>query len=168
VNAHIIMLKIDDTLMAELLRQAVGSDRKRQNYDLRTSASDTSQRMLNALLPGTMVPIHRHMDTTETVVCISGRLEEVLYEEEVSYEGASQSSSSDAVMKDARQMDAQDTLRHTTLVEKQRIMLCPFEGSYGCQIPKGAWHTVNALEPSVIFESKDGAFIPASPCDVMK
>lgn len=75
------MIKIDDTLIEELLRQADGSDRKRQNYDLRTSDSDTSQRMLNALLPGTVVPIHRHRDTTETVFCFSGRIVEVLYEE---------------------------------------------------------------------------------------
>ncbi len=161
------MIKIDDALIEELIRQAVETDRKRQNYDLRTSDSDTSQRMLNALLPGTVVPIHRHKDTTETVVCISGRIEEVLYEEVVSYEGASQSSAADALIKDARMMEAQDTMRRTTLVEKERIMLCPSEGSYGCQVPKGAWHTVNVLEPSVIFESKDGAFTPASPCDVM-
>lgn len=161
------MIKIDDLLIEDLLRQAGESDRKRQNYDLRTSASDTSQRMLNALLPGTVVPIHCHAETTETVICISGRVEEVLYEEEVSYEGASQSSAADAVMKDARLMDAQDTMKRTTLVEKQRVMICPSEGSYGCQVPKGAWHTVNVLEPSVIFESKDGAFTPASPCDVI-
>lgn len=154
------MIKIDDALIEELLRQAGDSDRKRRNYDLRTSDSDTSQRMLNALLPGTAVPIHRHTETTETVICISGRLEEVLYEEMVSYEGTSQLSVLDVVMKDSRQMDSQDTMRRTKLVEKERIMLCPSEGSYGCQIPKGAWHTVNVLEPSVIFESKDGAFIP--------
>lgn len=154
------MIKIDDALIEELMKQAVETDRKRQNYDLRTSDSDTSQRMLNALLPGTVVPIHRHKDTTETVVCISGRIEEVLYEEVVSYEGASQSSAADALIKDARMMDAQDTMRRTTLVEKERIMLCPSEGSYGCQVPKGAWHTVNVMEPSVIFESKDGAFTP--------
>lgn len=161
------MIKIDDLLIEELMRQAGESDRKRQNYDLRTSDSDTSQRMLNALLPGTAVPIHRHTDTTETVICISGRLEEILYEEMVSYEGASQSSSPEAESNDARLMDAQDTMRRTNLVEKQRIILCPSEGTYGCQIPKGAWHTVNVLEPSVIFESKDGAFTPASPCDVI-
>ena len=161
------MIKIDDALIEDLMRQAGESDRKRQNYDLRTSDSDTSQRMLNALLPGTAVPIHRHTETTETVFCISGRLEEVLYEEAISYEGASQSSAADAIIKDSRLMDAQDTMRHTTLVEKQRIMLCPSEGSYGCQVPKGAWHTVNALEPSVIFESKDGAFTPTVPNDVI-
>jgi len=161
------MIKIDDALIEELIRQAVETDRKRQNYDLRTSDSDTSQRMMNALLPGTVVPIHRHKDTTETVVCISGRIEEILYEDVVSYEGASQSSAADALIKDARMMEAQDTMKRTTLVEKQRVMICPSEGSYGCQVPKGAWHTVNVLEPSVIFESKDGAFTPASPCDVI-
>lgn len=63
----------------------------RQNFDLRTSPADTSQRMLNALLPGTKVPIHRHEDTTETVICLVGKLEEIIYEEvnEYIYEATS-------------------------------------------------------------------------------
>lgn len=144
------MIKIDDALIEELLRQAGESDRKRQNYDMRTSDSDTSQRMLNALLPGTLVPIHRHSDTTETVICLSGRIEEIIYDEVVSYE-----------------TDDQDTLRRRSFVEKERILLCPTSGSYGCQVQKGAWHTVNVLEASVIFEAKDGAFTSASHFDVI-
>lgn len=74
----------DKDFLDSLLVQAGDSPRLRQNFDLRNSASDTSQRMLNALLPGTEVPIHRHEKTAETVVCLRGKLEEVIYEEVLS------------------------------------------------------------------------------------
>ena len=61
---------IDQNLIEDLWKQAEESPRLRQNYDLRTTAADTSQRMLNALQPGTEVPIHRHEDTSETVICL--------------------------------------------------------------------------------------------------
>ena len=51
------------------------------NYDLRDSSEDTSQRMLNALEPGTVLPIHRHQKTSETVVCLRGRIKEIFYDE---------------------------------------------------------------------------------------
>ena len=73
-------LEIDKLLIERLFEQAKESPRLRMNYDLRTSSADTSQRMLNALLPGTEVPIHRHEETAETVVCLCGRLEELIYE----------------------------------------------------------------------------------------
>ena len=69
------VLKIDKVLLDTLYKKAAESPRLRQNFDLRTTAADTSQRMLNALQPGTEVPIHRHEDTSETVVCLCGRLE---------------------------------------------------------------------------------------------
>lgn len=112
-----------------LLEQAAASPRLRVNCDLRNSSADTSQRMLNALALGTEVPIHRHEDTAETVVCLCGRLEEIIYE----------------------QVDGD-------FKETQRVLLCPAEGCYGMQIPAGAWHTIRVLEPSVIFEAKDGAY----------
>lgn len=144
-------MEFDKAFLGKLLEQAVANPRLRQNCDLRTSSADTSQRMLNALLPGTAVPIHRHEDTAETVVCLSGRLDEVIYEEMTTYENAA----SDAVPMD---MDAQDVVRKVEYREVQRIHLCPAEAKYGCQIPKGAWHTVEVIEPSVIFEAKDGAY----------
>ena len=58
-----------------------GSPRLRMNYDLRNSASDGSQRMLNAIEPGTVMPIHRHRKSSETVVCIRGHFEEYFYDE---------------------------------------------------------------------------------------
>lgn len=146
------MIEFNNDFLAQLFQQAEGNERLRQNFDLRTSSADTSQRMLNALLPGTVVPIHRHEDTTETVVCLCGKMDEVIYEEVVTYgKGAP-----DAM---PMGMDAQDVTRKVEYREVQRIRLCPAEGKYGCQVPKGAWHTVEVIEPSVIFEAKDGAYV---------
>ena len=120
----------DNDFINTLLTQAKESSRLRQHYDLRNSAADTSQRMLNALLPGTEVPIHRHEETAETVVCLMGKLEEIFYEE----------------------------VGEGTFREISRRLLSPHEGLYGMQIPAGVWHTVHVIEPSVIFEAKDGAY----------
>lgn len=144
-------MEINRDLLDNLFEQAKGNPRLRQNLDLRTSSADTSQRMLNALLPETVVPIHRHEDTTESVICLCGKLDEVIYEEVVSY--------SKALSEEFLQgIDAQDVVRKVEYREVQRIHLCPAEAKYGCQIPKGAWHTVEVIEPSVIFEAKDGAY----------
>lgn len=72
--------QIDKAFLNELLTQAAENPRRRMNYDLRTSAQDGSQRMLNALLPGTEVAIHRHPNSTETVICLSGVLDEVFFD----------------------------------------------------------------------------------------
>ena len=144
-------MEINKDLLNGLFEQAKGNPRLRQNLDLRTSAADTSQRMLNALLPGTVVPVHRHEDTSETVVCLCGKMDEVIYEDVVTYEGAA----SEAL---PMGMDAQEVMRKVEYREVQRIRLCPAEGKFGCQVPKGAWHTVEVMEPSVIFEAKDGAY----------
>ncbi len=90
--------------------------------------------MLNVLLPGTQVPIHRHRETSETVVVLTGRLTEVFFDEKG--------------------------------VECGRFDLCPAEGRFGLQIPKGQWHTVIVDEPCVIFEAKDGAYRPMTSEDV--
>lgn len=144
-------MKIDKDFLGKLFEQATMTPQLRQCFDLRTSEADTSQRMLIALLPGTVVPIHKHEDTTESVICLCGKLDEVIYEEVVAYENAA----SEAL---PMGMDAQDVTRKVEYREVQRIHLCPTEAKYGCQIPKGAWHTVEVIEPSVIFEAKDGAF----------
>lgn len=65
--------------MDELTAQAKASPRLRMNRDLRNSPSDGSQRMLNALEPGTPLPIHRHIKSSETVVCLRGHLREIFY-----------------------------------------------------------------------------------------
>lgn len=75
-------MKITQTLLDELTAQAKASPRLRMNYDLRNSAEDGSQRMLNAIEPGSPLPVHRHRSSSETVVCLRGRLQEVFYNEE--------------------------------------------------------------------------------------
>lgn len=135
-------MDFDKDFLGRLLEQAIESPRLRQSFDLRTSTVDSSQRILNALLPGTVVPIHRHPNTSETVVCLCGKMDEVIYEE---------SDSNKEV---------------PSLREVQRIRLCPAEARYGCQVPMGAWHTVEVIEPSVIFEAKDGAYAPVTSEDV--
>lgn len=122
----------DKELVEGLFEQAKGSSRMRVNLDLRNTSVDTSQRMLNALLPHTQVPIHRHEETSETVICLCGCLEEIFYE------------------------PTNDSC--TEFKETARFLLAPEEGIYGMQIPKGVWHTIHVMEPSVIFEAKDGAY----------
>jgi cupin fold WbuC family metalloprotein len=127
-------MTINQELLERLFEEAKGKSRLRTNLDLRTSAEDGSQRMLNVMLPETEVPIHRHPMSNENVILIKGRLDEVLYDEVASEDGK------------------------VILKEAGRIHLCPEEGVYGCQVPKGVWHTVEVLEPSVIYEGKDGRY----------
>ena len=119
-------MEINKELLDNLFEQAKENPRLRQNLDLRTSSADTSQRMLNALLPGTVVPIHRHPESTENVFLLCGKIVEVIYDESGN--------------------------------EKERIHLDPTVGNYGCVVPQGAWHTVEVMEPSVIYETKDGKY----------
>ena len=72
---------INQALLDKLTEQAKASPRLRMNYDLRNSDADQSQRMLNAIEPGSVVPIHRHRYTSETVVCLRGRLIEEYYDD---------------------------------------------------------------------------------------
>ena len=72
-------MKIDNILLDKLTAQAQESPRLRMNLDLRNSSADSSQRMLNAIEPGSVVPVHRHRSTSETVVVLSGRVVEVGY-----------------------------------------------------------------------------------------
>lgn len=74
-------MNIDKTLLDNLSAQAKSSPRLRMNKDLRDSAEDQSQRMLNALEPGTVLPIHRHRKTTETVAILRGRAVQYLYDD---------------------------------------------------------------------------------------
>lgn len=75
------MIQINKSFIADLLAKAEASDRKRMNYDLRTSPADSSQRMLNALMPETKVPIHRHPMSNENVLLLCGKLVEVIYDD---------------------------------------------------------------------------------------
>lgn len=73
--------KITQGLLDSLTEQAKESPRLRMNMDLRNSAEDQSQRMLNAIEPGSPLPIHRHQKSSETVVCLRGRLVEEFYDD---------------------------------------------------------------------------------------
>lgn len=73
---------IDKKKLDELTEQAKNNPRLRCNLDMRNSPDDQSQRMLNALEPGTVLPIHRHKGSSETVACIRGHFEEYLYDEQ--------------------------------------------------------------------------------------
>ena len=119
-------MTIDKKLINELFDKAVANPRLRANYDLRTSDLDMSQRMLNAVMPGTKIDIHRHPNSTESVLIICGSLDEIFYD------------------------DAGN--------EIERINLNPNSLSFGCQVPKGVWHSIQVYEPSLIFEAKDGAY----------
>lgn len=74
-------MKITQAVLDKLTAEAKASPRLRMNLDLRNSSEDQSQRMLNAIEPGSVVPIHRHQKTSETVVCLRGRLVEEFYDE---------------------------------------------------------------------------------------
>lgn len=137
---------INDNLLSALHTKARENERKRQNFDLRTTPDDTSQRMLNALEVGTHVPIHRHLKTSETVICLEGCLDEILYEELPNMDAG------------GPVHDGETALDEKCFAEVARFRLCPREKLFGIQIPKGVWHTIEVHEPSTILEAKDGAY----------
>lgn len=140
------MIEINKNFLSDLLAEAAKNPRLRQSYDLRTTPEDNSQRMLNALLPGTKIPIHRHPNSSENVFLLQGRIIEVLYEEDKLGDGIE------------RGMDAQDVTVGHRLRETARIVMDPSSGSFGCIVPVGTWHTVEVLKSSVIHEAKDGRY----------
>ena len=128
---------IDSKLLDSLSAQAKASPRLRQAMDLRNSASDGSQRMLNALEPGTVLPIHRHRASSETVVVLRGKIEWVFYDDE-----------------------GNETERVTLDANGEPRML---------NVERDRWHSLVCLEAgSVLFESKDGAYEPLGPDEVME
>lgn len=126
---------IDDSLLDGLEEQAVRSPRLRMNLNLHDSLEAKAQRLLNALEPGTVLPIHRHMHTAETYALLRGKMYVVFYD--------------------------------STGCAIERFLLDPKEGRYGIHIPKGQWHNVEVIRPSVILEVKDGPYIPLQPEDTM-
>lgn len=137
---------INDHLLSVLHWKAKENERLRMNFDLRTTAEDTSQRMLNALEPGTHVAIHRHLKSSETVICLEGCLDWVFYEELPNMDAGGPVHDGEVAV-DERQF-----------VEVARFRICPREQKYGIQIPLGVWHSIEVYEPSTIFEAKDGAY----------
>ena len=137
---------LDKDLLSALHERAVDSPRLRMNFDLRTTAEDGSQRMLNALEPGTHVAIHRHLKTAETVICLEECLDWVFYEELPNMDAG------------GPVHDGEVAADESCFVETARFRVCPREGQYGIQVPLGAWHSVVVHEPSTILEAKDGAY----------
>ena len=137
---------INKDLLSALHEKAKASERLRQNYDLRTTLEDTSQRMLNVLETGTKVPIHRHLKTSESVVCLEGCLDWVFYEELPNMDCG------------GPVHDGETAADETCFVEVARFRVCPREKVYGIQVPLGAWHSIIVHEPSTIFEAKDGKY----------
>lgn len=75
-------MTINQEILDDLTEQAKVSERLRMNLDIRDSADDGSQRMLNAIEPGSILPIHRHQKTSETMVCLRGKLRVEYYDEQ--------------------------------------------------------------------------------------
>lgn len=135
---------INQTLLDKLTEEAKASPRLRMNMDLRNSDADQSQRMLNAIEPGSPLPIHRHQNTSETVVCLRGKLVWEYYQE------------------------LRDSSVSSRVQKVQEIELSPNGEIVALNVPAGQWHTVRALESgSVILEFKDGPYEPAGPEDIL-
>lgn len=126
---------INDELLDKVTAEAQISLRLRMNFNLHENFDAKAQRLINVLLPGTILPIHRHRHTAETYILIRGKMFVVFYDE--------------------------------TGAQTHRFLLDPTTGNYGVQIPKRQWHIVEIIEPSAIFEVKDGPYTPLSPEDMM-
>ena len=120
---------IDTELLDKVSAQAKESPRLRMNYNFHQSLDEKCHRFLNAVEPGTEVPIHKHPTKDETFVILRGKVRVTTHNDD------------------------------GTVLES--VVLCPEEGLYGVDIPKGVWHNVECLEPgSVFFECKEGPFVP--------
>ena len=144
------IMKIGTQLLDNLTAQAQTSPRLRMNYDLRDSAQDQSQRMLNALEPGTVLPIHRHRTTSETVVILRGKAVQWLYDGQGNVTGQ--------VLLAAGAGDP----------NVASLLGLPEDAVPGMQVEKGQWHRLEALESgTVIVEFKDGAYVPIGEGDIL-
>ena len=130
-------MKIDDKLLDSLTEKAKVSERLRMNMDLRNSPADTSQRMLNAIEPGSEVPIHRHCTTSETVVVLRGRLIEEFYDD------------LECRCTDAIELSADGPVRALNIPAGQWHTVRVLESG------------------TIIMEVKDGPYIPTSPTDIL-
>lgn len=128
---------IEEKLLDSVTSRAKTSDRLRMNYNLHDSLDAKAQRLLNALEPGTELPIHRHQHTAETYIVLRGAIKVLFYNDE----------------------------RMLT----NEFMINPLEGRYGIHIPASQWHTLEVLDSgTVIFEVKDGPYVPLQPEDIIR
>lgn len=149
---------IDQNLLDSLTAQAKANPRLRQAYDLRTEATeacpepgrrDNSQRILNAVEPGTVLPIHRHTGSTETIVCLRGKVVQHYFDDK------GNKTASFALAPYSSNPSNNSNPSEPT--------------SPAMSVPVGQWHALESLESgSVIFEAKDGAYEPLSEEDILK
>ena len=144
-------MELTSKMLDALTLEAKQSPRLRMNRDMRTSINDNSQRMLNAIEPGSEVPVHRHPKSTETVAVIRGAVRQSFYEVVDEFEQAG----SELPMG----QDAGDVLRCPSLQLVEQIVV---EAGSPCPmyvVPAGMWHTTEALvSGTIIFEAKDGKY----------
>lgn len=119
---------IDKSLLEEVSKQAKESPRLRMNYNFHHSLDELCHRMLNALEPGTEIPIHRHPTKDETFILMRGKVRVLTYHD------------------DGNIIDD--------------IILSQESGNYGVDIPKNVWHTIQCIEPALLFECKLGPYVP--------
>lgn len=159
------VFEINDNLLAALHLRAVGEKGGHRVYDLQsmaadgslqtmaadgslqTMAADGSWQTLEALEKGTALPVHRHLETPETIVCLEGSLDIIFYDLRPNDDCGG------PFMGDYGTVIAEGM--ETNLFERLRVRLCPREGKYGVQVPPGAWHSVQVHEPSTVFLVKD-------------
>lgn len=136
----------DKEFLDKLSKQAKQNPRLRQSYDLRTKPEDHSQRMLNALEPGTIMPIHRHKNTSETMVMVRGKLIERFYDEKGN------------ITEERLMVNGEGFMVNGSSEESCSVV----------QIPAGQWHSLEVLESgTIIFEAKDGAYEPLGEEDIL-
>ena len=146
-------MNITQAILDDLTAKAKASPRRRMNLDLRNGADDQSQRMLNAIEPDSVVPIHRHQKTSETVVCLRGRVVEEYYQE---------------LKVDSLKLKDSSEVQRLSVQKVQEIELSPNGPVVALNIPAGQWHTLRSLESgSVILEVKDGKFEPLAEEDIL-
>lgn len=147
-------MNIDKQLLDNLTAQAQESPRLRMNYDLRDSAEDLSQMMLNALEPGTVLPIHRHRATSETVVILRGRAVQWLYDEQGNVTGKVLLAAGVCGCHGDPDVSGKDDMT---------------DAVPAMQVEKGQWHRLEALESgTVIVEFKNGSYEPIVAEDILK
>lgn len=131
-------MKIDKQLLDNLTQQAKASPRLRMNFDLRNSPEDTSQRMLNAIEPGSEIPIHRHQKSSETVVVLRGSVIEEYYDE------------LERICEATYEISPEGPVMALNIPAGQWHTLRSLESG------------------TVILEVKDGAYEPIKECDILK
>lgn len=151
---------IDQKLLDDLSAQAKANQRLRQSLDLRTSFDDQSQRMLNALEPGTVLPIHRHTKSSETMVMVRGKLIERFYDDNGNI-------TEEFVMAPLVAEQGQST-NISNSSNSSNPVAEPVEVPM-VQIEAGRWHSLEVLEEgTVIFEAKDGKYKQLTEEDIIQ